>query len=87
MTNEFDRPFGYARTMYSSEEIERFRNMTIDERLALTFQMTRQEWPKLFEGTKEEIQARFDELNRENDLGNENILKVLYGIDVKIADR
>lgn len=59
----------------SREEMERYRRMTVSERLALTFKLTEVRLPQLFEGTPEQVQRRFVLLNRNKDERNRRILE------------
>ena len=48
------------------------------ERMALSLKkMTAEQWPTMISGTSEQIDRRFELLNRENDLRNKNILDIL----------
>ncbi len=61
-------------SLLSPEQLEEYRRMTPGERIALSLKMTAEQWPAMMSGTKEQIDRRFELLNRENDLGNANIL-------------
>jgi len=63
--------------MLSREQLEAYRQMTPGERIALSLKMTAQQWPAMMSGTPEQIDRRFELLNRENDLRNQNVLKTL----------
>jgi phage terminase Nu1 subunit (DNA packaging protein) len=65
----------FEREPISPEKLDEYRRMTPGQRLAIALEMTEEAWPKLFEGTPEEVDRRFEEINREHDLSNENILK------------
>lgn len=60
--------------MLSEEQLEQYRRMTPGERLALSLRMIEENWPYLMRGTKEEVDRRFDLINRENDERNRNML-------------
>lgn len=62
--------------MLSQETLERYRKMTPGERLELTFQMMRENMPYLLQGTKEQVDRRFELLQRENDARNRNMAEV-----------
>ena len=61
--------------MLSPETLERYRRMTVGERLALTFQLTEEAEPYLFQGTSEQIDRRFEWLRRQNDERNRRMLE------------
>jgi hypothetical protein len=63
--------------MLSRETLERYRQMTPGERLALTFKMTEEAEPYLLAGPPEVVKRRFELLNRENDARNKNIVETL----------
>jgi hypothetical protein len=63
--------------MLSPETLEQYRQMTIGQRLELTFQAMRENFPYLFHGSPEVVARRFELINRENDARNQNILEVL----------
>ena len=63
--------------MLSPETLERYRQMTLGERLKLTLEMTRESTPYLLQGPEERVARRFELLNRENDLRNQNMLEAL----------
>jgi hypothetical protein len=60
--------------MLSRESLERYRQMTNSQRLALTLKMIRDETPYLLQGPPEVVTRRFELLRRENDLRNERML-------------
>ncbi len=63
--------------MLSKKQLEAYRCMTPGERMALSLKMTTEQWPTMMSGTPEQVDRRFELLNRENDLRNRNILKKL----------
>lgn len=63
--------------MLSREQLEAYRRMTPGERISLSLKMTAEQWPAMLSGTPEEVDRRFELLNRENDLRNEAVLKAL----------
>ena len=63
--------------MLSQETLELYRKMSVSERLDLTFQMMRHDWPYMFAGSPEVVARRFELVNRENDARNRNILEAL----------
>lgn len=63
--------------MLSDETLERYRKMTVSERLAMTLQMMRRDWPYLLAGPEDVVRRKFELINRENDARNKNILKAL----------
>ena len=63
--------------MLSEETLQLYRKMSIGERLALTMQAMRRDWPYLLAGPEEVVKRKFELLNRENDARNRNILETL----------
>ncbi len=63
--------------MLSQDTLERYRKMSIGERLDLTMQAMRRDWPYLLEGPEDVVRRKFELLNRENDARNRNILEAL----------
>ncbi len=63
--------------MLSRETLERYRRMTPSERLALTFEMIRENTPWLLYGPTEVVDRRFELLRRENDQRNRNMLTAI----------
>lgn len=63
-----------GRTMLSQEQLENYRRMTPAERIALSLQMTEEQWPQLMSGPPGVVDRRFDLLDRENDARNRNML-------------
>jgi hypothetical protein len=63
--------------MLSRETLEMYRRMTNTERLRLTLEMIDENIPYLFRGTPEQVDRRFELLNRENDLRNFNMLTAI----------
>lgn len=63
--------------MRSREALEAYRRMTVQERLKLTFQATREAIPYLLKGPLEVVDRRFEAIRRENNARNLAILKKL----------
>ena len=63
--------------MLSPEALERYRRMSLSERLALVLQMIREETPHLLAGPPAVVDRRFELLRRENDLRNQAMLEGL----------
>lgn len=63
--------------MLSEETIERYRQMTLGERLALVMRMTDENTPALLQGPSEVVRRRFELLRRENDERNRNMLECI----------
>lgn len=61
--------------MLSPETLERYRRMTVGERLALTFRLTEESEPYLFVGTPETLDRKFRLLRRQNDERNGRMLE------------
>ncbi|MCG8450051.1 MAG: hypothetical protein MI725_10800 [Pirellulales bacterium] len=73
--------------MLSREQLETYRRMTPGERIALSLKMTAEQWPALMSGTPAEIDRRFELLNKENDLRNQNILAKLARSTQSITEK
>lgn len=71
---EFD-PTGYRKSKPDAETLERYRRMTISERLQLTMEMIREESKFLVEGPEDVVNARFEQIRRENDDRNQRMLE------------
>ena len=67
----------YNVEMLSKETLETYRRMTLGERLALTFEMIRENTPYLLAGSPDVVDGRFELLRRENDLRNARLLAAL----------
>ena len=63
--------------MLSKETLELYRRMTPGERLALTFQLMRENTPYLLQGPPEVVDRRFELLRRQNDERNRRMLEVI----------
>lgn len=63
--------------MLDPKQLEEYRRMTPGERIALSLKMTAWNWKQLFVGPQELVDKRFELLNRENDLRNENMLRAI----------
>lgn len=61
--------------MLHPETLEAYRRMTPSERLKLTLEMTRQNGPRMFRGTSEQIERRFEILRIQNDDRNRRMLE------------
>ena len=61
--------------MLHPETLEAYRRMTPSERLQLTLEMTRENGPRMFRGTSEQIERRFEILRIQNDDRNRRMLK------------
>jgi transposase len=75
----------YAQSMLSRETLERYRRMTPGERLALTFEMIRENTPYLLAGKPDVVDRRFELLRRENEARNSRILAALAGLKARGA--
>lgn len=69
--------FGLGANMLSEETLAMYRKMSISERLQLTLDAMRRDWPYLLAGPPDVVRRKFELLNRENDARNENILNAL----------
>jgi hypothetical protein len=65
--------------MLSPETLEEYRRMTPGQRLRMTLDMIEANIPHLAKGTPNVVTRRFELLQRENDLRNENLLRALRG--------
>ena len=63
--------------MLSAETLEAYRRMTPGERLALTLRMTEESTPWLLFGTPEQVNRKFELLQRENDERNHRMLEAI----------
>ncbi len=63
--------------MLSPETLERYRRMTPGERLALTLELTEESEPYLLFGTPEQVNRKFELLQRENDERNRRMLTAI----------
>lgn len=63
--------------MLSPEAYERYRRMSVEERLRQTILMTEEGLRACFEGSPHVVSKRFELLHRENELRNENMLTAI----------
>jgi hypothetical protein len=63
--------------MLSRETLEEYRQMTPGQRLRMTLDMIEDNILHLSKGSPEVVARRFELIQRENDLRNENILRAL----------
>jgi len=63
--------------MLSRETLERYRQMTPGERLALTLKLTKESEPFLLYGTPEQVERKFELMRRENDERNRRVLEAI----------
>ena len=63
--------------MLSRETLEEYRRMTVGERLTLTLKISNEKFPLLLQGTPEEVDRRFELLQRDKDERNRLILEGL----------
>jgi hypothetical protein len=75
----------YDGVMLSPETLERYHRMTPGERLALTFEMIRENTPYLLAGKPDVVDRRFELLRRENEARNSRILAALAGLKTRGA--
>lgn len=73
--------------MLSKETLEAYRRMTPGERLALVFEMIRENTPYLLAGQPDVVARRFHLLNQENDLRNAAMLAALQRLKHQPAGR
>jgi hypothetical protein len=79
------RPEDYNVGMLSKETLETYRRMTPGERLALTFEMIRENTPYLLAGSPDVVDRRFELLRRENDLRNARLLAALQAMKPRVG--
>ena len=79
------RPEDYNVKMLSKETLETYRRMTPGERLALTFEMIRENTPYLLAGSPDVVDRRFELLRRENDLRNARLLAALQAMKPRVG--
>ena len=60
--------------MLHPETLEAYRRMTPSQRLQITLEMMRENAPRMFQGTDEQIDRRFEILRRQNDDRNQRML-------------
>ena len=63
--------------MLSDETLDMYRRMTPGQRLSITLRMIREATPYMGKGGPDFVARRFQLVQRENDLRNENILRAL----------
>lgn len=63
--------------MLHPETLEQYRRMTLAEKFALTLEMIRENTPRMFRGTPEQIDRRFEILRKQNDERSRRILEVI----------
>jgi len=73
--------------MLSREQLEAYRLLTPGERIALSLKMMGEQWPTMMSGSPEQIDRRFELLNRENDLRNQNVLEKMAKSVLLQADK
>lgn len=63
--------------MLSQETLDEYRRMTPGQRLELALRMTEENLPALVAGPEQVVRRRFELLNRENDLRNDNMRRAI----------
>lgn len=63
--------------MLHQETLEAYRRMTPSEKFKLTLEMIRENTPRMFRGTPEQIDRRFEILRRQNDDRNRRMLEAI----------
>ena len=61
--------------MLSRETLEAYRRMTPGERLAIAIRLTEESSPYLLYGTPEQVDRKFELMQRENDQRNRRMLE------------
>jgi len=79
------RPEDYNVEVVSKQSLETYRRMTPGERLALTFEMIRENTPYLLAGSPDVVDRRFELLRRENDLRNARLLAALEAMRPRVG--
>jgi hypothetical protein len=70
--------------MLSREALKAYRRMTPGERLALTWQATREATPYLLKGPPDVVDRRFELIRRENDARNRAMLEGLAAAEERM---
>ena len=63
--------------MLSRETLEAYRRMTTGQRLEITLEMMRPNMERMFSGTPEMVDRRFELLRRQNDERNRRMLTAI----------
>jgi hypothetical protein len=63
--------------MLHPETLAAYRRMTPSERLKLTLKMTRENGARMFRGTAEQIERRFQIIRMQNDDRNQRMLEAI----------
>ena len=71
--------------MLSQETLDAYRRMTPGERLAITFELMRENTPYLLAVSRDVVDRRFELIRRENDSRNERILAALDALKRRSA--
>jgi hypothetical protein len=72
--------------MPSREELEKYRSMTVNERLALTLKLSEEKLPLLLKGSPEDVARRFELLRRYRDEGHRRVLERLARVSGKTVE-
>ncbi len=73
--------------MLSDKTLEMYRRMTPAERLRLTLELQRESERYLLVGTPEQIDRKFELLERENDARNRAMLTAIAASERRLAER
>ena len=68
--------------MLSKETLERYRRMTAGERLGLTLEACRTNFPYLFQGPPDLVKRRFELLRKKNDEHNRAMLEGFAALEL-----
>ena len=63
--------------MLHPETLEAYRRMTPSQRLQITLEMIRENAPRMFLGTDQQIDRRFEILRQQNDDRNQRMLEAI----------
>jgi hypothetical protein len=67
--------------MLSPETLERYRRMTVGQRLVMSLQMADESSPYLLAGPPEQVQRKFELLRRQNDDRNRRMIERMRQAD------
>ena len=73
----FRLPTAKDSSVLHPETLEAYRHMTMGERLQLTLDMMRENAPRMFQGTPEQVDRRFELLRIQNDDRNRRMLTAI----------
>jgi hypothetical protein len=69
--------FPKRQAMLHPETLEMYRKMTLSEKMEVTLALIRENTPRMFQGTQEQIDRRFEILRLQNDDRNRRMLEAI----------